>query len=427
MNTSAKEREAILVVGTTSDYIEWIRRIAPGGTIFLTDPAVRRNAWEPAPRFHEEVLCDLSDYRLAYARLQDHLEAWKCRLRGVACFDCASMELAAYVARQYRLPYPSPESIRLCRSKYLSKLRWKEHGLNCAETRRISSADEAEAFLGECGGPVVLKPLTGSGSEHVYLCRSPEECRSNYDLIFSSLQSRKADRLYSSSLRAGDFMVAEEFVDGEEYSCDFAVSGGRVRLIRLTRKIRATGRPFGTIHGYVLCSGFPDAIDREAFPETLKRSAAALQIGRGVCMLDFMVRNGEIVLLELTPRPGGDCLPQLLRTARGFDIIGFNLQFAAREEGAEPAAADIPPEYLGMRIIGREGGTVESIDVRALAADPRVLEIGLTRRPGERVAMPPQDYDSWILGYVIARLSPCRSAEDQLMELDRKIDVVMEK
>ena len=428
MKPSAEKRKATLVVGTTPDYIEWLRAIAPGRCLFLTDPLLRQGAKEPRPKANEEILCDLADYPLATARLVEHLTSRGIEVDGIVCFDDESMDLAALLAGHLSLPYPSRESIALCRDKYLSKVRWREAGVPCPRARMVHDGGEAERFFAEVGGRMVLKPLTGSGSEHVGLCRTPGECRSHYGAILSALESRGDNRLYRSAAPAHARIVAEEFIDGEEYSCDFIIDGDRTAPIRLTRKIRARNRPFGTIHGYVLCDDLPGKIRREAFSEMLGESARSLGIDRAICMVDFIVRNGEAVLLELAPRPGGDCLPHLLLKARGLDMLEFSLDFARGEYHLPEVHSDGPaPVYLGMRIIAKGGGVLGKIDVSVLKEDPRVLAIGLTKEPGHVIVMPPEDYDSWILGHVIARVEPGRDPVDQLIDLDGKISIVMDQ
>lgn len=428
MKRAVEKEWKTLVVGTTPDYIDWLRQAAPGKGIFLTDPVMRQAAKEPDPEAGEEILSDLADYEQTGNRLRDHLEHWGLDLDGIACFDCESMELAALLAKQYALPYPSQSAIGLCRDKYLSKLKWQENGLGCPKVRKIGSPEEAEHFWAELQGPVVLKPLTGSGSEHVYLCRSTEECRTRYGQIASALQNKEFHRLYRSSASAQTPIVAEEYIAGDEYSCDFLIDKDQIGLIRMTKKIRATHRPFGTIQGYILDPPFPEEISERAFLEILRKSARSLHIERGICMIDLMLREKEIILLELAPRPGGDCLPYLLRKVYGFDILTFSLDFARQEYLPRTVPLHgTAPAFMGIRIIGEETGILKEIDIKVLAEDPRVLEIGLTKEPGHQVLLPPEDYDSWILGYIIARLDPERDPQNQLFELEGKLNVVMEQ
>lgn len=42
-------RPVVLVVGTTTDYVDWLRQAAPGNALYLTDPQLRRAAREAPP------------------------------------------------------------------------------------------------------------------------------------------------------------------------------------------------------------------------------------------------------------------------------------------------------------------------------------------------------------------------------------------
>ena len=130
-------RTKVLVVGTTPDYIDWIRRSCPDRALFLTDPVARRPAVEPNPPPAEEVLCNLSDYREVRQVLQRLLLQENFRLDGVACYDCESMELAALIAQEYALPYPSAQAVKNCRDKYLTKTLWARHNLVTPRVRQI--------------------------------------------------------------------------------------------------------------------------------------------------------------------------------------------------------------------------------------------------------------------------------------------------
>lgn len=415
-----------LVVGTTPDYIDWIRTAAPGRALFLTDPELRHRAKEAPPAIKEEILFNINDYDKLINVIDEHMGTWNLSLNGIACFDCESMDLAARLAERYSLPYASPEAVKLCRSKYLSKIAWAQSGLACPKTDKVRSPEDAAFFFRNTGGRTVLKPLAGSGSEHVYLCETEEECRASYALIHAALQARQGHRLYHSPEPASELIVAEEFIQGTEYSCDFLVDHGQTALIRLTKKIRALNRPFGTIQGYVLCDPAHEGIDPDEFLGMLGQCANALKIDRSICMLDFMVQDGKIVLLELAPRPGGDCLPQLLLHAHGIDILKLTLDFAAQGRGlpSSPRTGTVS-RFMGIRLLANHAGAVKEIDASDLKDDSRVLAVGIAKEPGQKVVMPPDDYDSWILGHIVARLTPGKDPESELAELLGKIQAII--
>jgi biotin carboxylase len=410
----------VLVVGTTSDYIDWIRRSCPERALFLTEPAARRQAQEPCPSPAEEILCDLSDYDRAKQLLERHLLEEKIRLGGIVSFDCESMELASVLAQQYGLPYPSVRAVQNCRDKFLSKTLWQKQGLHTPRNRLVKTAKEATYFFRELGIACVLKPLSGSGSELIFRCDSAHECEQSFFKIQSGLQQRRTQRLYQSCSADDAAILAEECVKGSEYSCDFVVEDGRVEVIRLTRKIIAPWKPFGTALGYYLPAALPAEIDERSLLQTLSRSATALGLERALCMLDFMVCEGRIVLLELAPRPGGDCLPFLLRRSRGLDILKFFLDFSQRRPLRLNHSSDLRA-FIGLRLHARQGGILKKIDAHRLREDGRVHEIHLIRKEGHSIKLPPDDYDSWLLGHIIFEPDAIGEAASQCRELLEKL------
>ena len=415
----------VLVVGTTSDYIDWIRNSSPGRALFITDPAERRKAEEPGPSRAEEILCDLCNFTEVHQALRQHLRRESIRLEGIACYDCESMELAAVLAGQLELPYPSVEAVNNCRNKYLSKTIWAEHKLCTPRTRKLRTAAEAVDFFQELGGPCVLKPVDGSGSELIFRCDSGQAAKDNFEKIRNGLQARRAHRLYKSFFAGDPVILGEELVHGQEFSCDFVLENGRAEVIRLTRKILSSRGPFGTAMGYLLPGSLPDEIDERQFLQLLCQSALVLGLSRAVCMLDFMIHQGRIILLELAPRPGGDCLPYLLRRCRNLDILNRYLDFCCQQPFAVNPPFDSQP-CIGLRLHAQRSGILKKIDARRLQHDPRVREIFLSRKPGHPIKTPPDDYDSWLLGHIIFEPDLDLELEAQCRSLAEKLIIEVE-
>ena len=409
----------VLVVGTTADYVEWIRQVSPDRALFLTDTATREQAAEPVPHSREEVLTLLDDYPQVKDDLLLHLQKWNISLNGIACFDCESLELAATLAQEFSLPYPSVESIILCRDKYASKILWRKNSVKCPQVRLVQSPEGVFDFLRELNTPCVIKPLTGSGSELVFNCASKKDCEKWANILLRELKERQSLRLYSN---ATTWFLAEEFIKGDEYSCDFIIRNDGVDVVRLTKKIHARNKPFGTINGYALCRYPSDDFSSDTLEQTLFNGAKALGISHAICMVDFLVCDNEIVLLEMTPRPGGDCIPHLLRRSGISDSLVTALDFAQQRPLSLPGGK-VNGQYVGLRLHARKPGEIQEFDTRMLLEDPRIREINLIRKPGHLVAMPPHDYESWYLGYVIFQPAEGTDLEDQCYELSRSFAV----
>lgn len=413
----------VLVVGTTSDYIDWLRRAAPGRFIFLTDPCNRDQAVEAAPSAPEEILCVLEDYDLAAQILEKHLQHWGLSVDGVTSFDCESMELAAFLAEKLSLPYTSVASIRLCRDKFATKNIWQKNGVRCPRHRLVQSADAVRDFMQDIGGPCVLKPLSASGSELVFRCSTLKDCDKFTKLMLDGLAAREAIRLYDN---ATSWFIAEEYIDGEEFSCDFTIRDNQLDILRLAQKIKLKGNYFGTIHGYRLSDWETAHISQEILAELLLHGADALGINNAICMVDFIVTDGMISLLEITPRPGGDCIPFLLSKATGFDILRYATDFARQDTNNEIPLNMPPCEMIALRLHAGSSGEIIRMDSDKLRQDERVHEINLIRKIGHQITMPPVDYESWYLGHLLFQPHPDIPIEQQCNEVRRMLDLEIE-
>ncbi len=391
-----------LVIGTTADYIELIRRRFPGRALFLTDAAERRKAAEPQPDERSEALCNLTQPEQALAALRQHLDRWDIVPAGITCFDCESMPLAAHIARSLALHYPSPEAIAACRSKFACKQAWHRAGLPCPEIELVRTADDAARFIERIRRPAILKPLTGSGSELLFLCANKNDCTAAFHTIKTRLAQHPDTRMYATgdTTNPREVFALEEFISGTEYSCDFIIDGTRVEIIRIARKIPARQHSVGTTLAYVLPAQLPPAIDHERLRRQLGEAARTLGVGRAICMIDVMIEGKRPAMIEIAPRPGGDCLPPLILKSCGLDMLGTALDFAEGRHVTVPEPSRWKP-LVGLRLFADRPGIIRKIDDAELRADPRVLESYLKRGPGHHVVLPPEDYDSRLLGHVI--------------------------
>ena len=419
----------VLVVGTTPDYIDHIYRECPGGAVFITERRVRMRAQEPAPDAAAEVLCNLDDPQDVLPMLRDHLAQHDLIPCGVACFDCESMQLASQVATEYSLPYPSSAAVAACRSKSVSKRRWHEAGLPCPRLCQVEDADGLLRFFRELPRKkLVLKPLTGAGSELLFVCECEEDCVRSLALMQQRLAAHHDTRMYAAYADAGHqidprtTVLAEEFIEGSEYSCDFIVDGDRVEIIRIARKVPAADLGPGMTLGYEVPATLPAYIEEEAFSALLQRAAHAVGLSRSICMLDLIMDGSRPVLIEIAPRPGGDCLPPLIRRSSGLDILTLALEFAAGGRVAIPPRAQWE-HLVGLRLITSGQGIISAIDERLLRDDPRVLAVELAKGPGARVVQPPEDYDSRVLGHAIFKPASAAQVDAECRALAEKLHV----
>lgn len=401
MKTKHCVHDKVLVVGTTADYIDWLQKAYPQRALFLTEPAVRQSAKERPPDPADEILASLDNFSDLKRRVKTHLKNWNQKITGVACFDCEAMETAAMLAPVFKVDYPDIQAVKNCRDKYLSKQIWEENGISCPSICPVNSVEDVTGFLKKHTKGIVLKPFSGSGSELIFRCQTPKECEQAFETIKKGLSDRRENRLFTQSSSKGHLMLAEEYIAGPEYSCDFIIENKKIKIIRLSRKIKSNDRPFGTVSGYVLPASLPGHTDISGFKTALLNAAVSLGLTRAVCMVDFIMKGCLPLFIEMTPRPGGDCLPFLLREAGGLDILGLTLDFAQKTTLTINGSMPLFKTHIGLRLHADRPGVFKGFDTSVLSGDKRVKQIHIIREPGHRVIMPPQDYDSWLLGHII--------------------------
>ena len=173
-----------------------------------------------------------------------------------------------------------------------------------------------------------------------------------------------------------------------------------MRIVRVTRKIPLPSAEFGAIMAYQMLSAFPLQFTERDLMVTLKAAAVRLGFYSAWFMADFKVDNGKIYLLEITPRPGGDCLPPLIKAASGLDVFEVMLDFARGRRVTVPPVSSYRP-LAGVLLYAGKAGVIKKTGLKAVKARKEVVAAVLNRKKGDIVRLPPEDFDSRRLGYVI--------------------------
>lgn len=422
-----KTREMILVVGTTSEYIDLLAERFKGRVMFLTDIGERTKIKKNKSATFDEIVIDLEDYEGVLELLREYLMTHDICLSGIACFDCESLALASVIAYKYSLVFPSFEVVMACRSKYLLKNIWKSHGVPCPDAALIRSREDVICFFNEHQGAVVIKPLTGSGSELVFLCEDREECLLSYKIIKDKLKNHYDRRMYTSRHMYQDHnprnvFVMEEYVPGEEYSCDFIIDEGRVKIIRFVKKIINSQSSFGTVSAYILPAEFPVGWNEEKLRVLLSRAAESLGLNKTIAMVDLKIHKGDVYLLELTPRAGGDCLPPLIEASSGFDMLKATLDFSEKRDIVIPDRS-CWKMMVGLHLLAEKEGILTKLDATSIERDSRTRKLYFKRSVGDQILLPPKDYDLRQLGYVIFEPDKTESIENQCKQMVNKLVV----
>jgi formate-dependent phosphoribosylglycinamide formyltransferase (GAR transformylase) len=276
----------------------------------------------------------------------------------------------AIVRRRLGVAGPDPETAERFRQKALMKDTLREHGLPCARHRLLRSAEDAVGFVAEVGLPIVLKPPAGVG------------CRSTFRVDDPQSLARLLSQLRPSP---SDPVLAEEFLRGEEGSCEMVVLGGRVVARSMSHYEPGPLEVMRTPWIQWVCL-LPRRIDDPAHAEVARlgeRAVTALGLEDGIAHLEWYRReDGSLAIGEIAARPPGGQLTLMTGLVHDADI--YRTWARAVVDGAfdgpwerRYAAATVFLRGLGAGRVSRVEGVSELHQrIGAVAEEVKLPKIG---------------------------------------------------
>lgn len=428
---SGRSSEPVLVVGTTPDYVAKIYGKRRGSVLFLVDDRFKGDAHFTDVPSSDLLFVPLENFEETYKRTSLFLSTDNTAPRGIACFDCESLLTASRLAFLFKKRFAPWQAIARSRNKFEARRSWVSAGIASPDAVVAGNVEKTLEFLDTHGDDIVLKPLSGSGSELLFHCKSELEVREAVRVMEEELPRRKANPLFqpladpfgSSEVDPCRSWIAEEFVAGEEFSCDFILQDGEIVLIRETGKMKDSDQPFGSVLAYTFPPLYPTAFNKDDLLEVLLMGVRALGYDWGYFMVDYVIRDGLPVLIEITPRPGGDAIPDLVMAAVGRDTLEIYLDFVTGNRPHLDAISLSPEAFASINLYAPKEGTISNIDGSKIRALPEVKLLFLKKSKGARVILPPRDYDNRLLGYCVLKLNPHSNLLSERRRIENLLDL----
>ena len=134
--------------------------------------------------------------------------------------------------------------------------------------------------------------------------------------------------------------IAEEYIEGEEYSCECISQNGKHQFLAITKKF-TTGAPHFIETGHAEPAELTDEQQKEVVNDIFK-ALDALSIKNGASHSEFKIQpNGKVGIIEIGARMGGDCIgSDLVRISTGYDFVGAVLDVATGNKIAQKAEGE---------------------------------------------------------------------------------------
>jgi S-sulfo-L-cysteine synthase (3-phospho-L-serine-dependent) len=339
-------------------------------------------------------------------------------IAGVTTTSEFFLPAVAVLARELGLPGNPAEVVRACRNKAAVRQILDEAGIAQPRWATATSDQEADSALALTGLPCVVKPVDDSGSSNVRVCRDRDE-------VLRAVQSVLAVRLNSRGQPTAGLALIEEYVSGPEFSVEMFSADGEAHCVGVTRK-SVGPPPYRVETGHLHPAGLP-AHEQAVLAETVREILKILGVRTGPTHTEVKAGPSGPALIEVNCRLAGGMIPELVRHARGIDLVEQQLRCAV---GEVPDLSRAPGcqayGWAGIRFLaaGRSGVLRGFSGLSTAQAVPGVVQATTTARAGARVNAPRDAYGR--LGFVIAAGTSPDEVMAALAEAESSVSIVLE-
>ncbi|MFE1201051.1 ATP-grasp domain-containing protein [Streptomyces sp. NPDC058762] len=309
-----------------------------------------------------------------------------------ACFELFT-PLAALLARRVGLPGNDPRLAHAARNKIRMGEVFAADAIPAPRWAVVHDAAEAHRVARErrdgLGWPLVVKPAEQGGSWGVSVVDGPDRLGDAVDA------ARRYTRAQPHGLELDPRVLLQEYVAGEEYSCDTVVASGVAYPLPVVRKDTTGGR-YRVETGHTCPSGLPAPVAAQV-RHTSARAALAVGVRNGIAHTEVKIPpgTGTPYVIETGARLPGDNLCEVVEAATGVSEAVAHLRAVL---GLVPDTVPRRADAAAIRfLLPEHGGVLRRVDIPALPGTHSEVHL----RPGDAV---PEPADSTCrIGHVVAR------------------------
>jgi biotin carboxylase len=266
-------------------------------------------------------------------------------------------------------------------------MRWwlREMGFETVAAEQVGSAEELRRFGARHGYPFVLKPVDGTASRGVTRIDDPAEIE---EIWRRAVDLRGRDDLAMAQFYPVDRFMAEEFIDGREYSVESFSFDGRHVVVSVTDKFTDGTVEVGHAEPAVLT-----VAEEAALVDHVVRFLEVMGLRDGVGHTEVKLSSRGPRIIEGHDRVSGDRVMDLVEAVYGLDLEQYAVGWPFRRVARLPDRP-VPRGAAATRFLTAAAGVVTAIegtnDVRAC---PGLLDLDLAVKVGDAVVEVADSFD----------------------------------
>lgn len=310
---------------------------------------------------------------------------------------------AAQASEAIGLPGNSLETVRLLKDKSLMRERLNTMGISPVAARIGLGAEDLSLFIREIGAPIIVKPIDGTGSLHIFKIDGPEQIET------------LAQRLTSLGMER---FLMEEYLDGSEISVETFTFARRTVVLAVTDKLNF---PNHVESGHTI----PAQIDERTYGQVarlVEEFLAAVNLTDGPAHTEIKLTSKGPRIVESHNRPGGDRINELVRIAYGVDMKQMAFEWSCATMDPLPG----PPQNIrgaAIRFFDPVPGVVrEIVGLEQVRNATGLAELQLNLKVGDVVRPMTHSHDR--VGHVIAQGRDAQEAVRLCEDIVKSVRVI---
>jgi biotin carboxylase len=282
---------------------------------------------------------------------------------------------ALVVSQHYGLHHNSAETVHKCRDKFLMKQILAAAGLPVPRFGAFSSFEELQSLAGEIGFPLVIKPRELAGSVGVIKVSNPADLRSAYEQCIADIKV-----LNGAYMTPEDVFQAEEYIPAKnEVSVEVANRGHAHRVLAVTDKYLGA-EPYFVETGHSVPSVHTG---NKELVRIAERACEALGIRYGIAHFEARITPaGEIRIIEVGARTGGDAIMDLVERAYGINPYEIHVGSYLGKPLDLPVGSLVSRGLAAVSFLKADEGVIQSVKMPTSLPDT-IVNMQVTGKPND--------------------------------------------
>jgi biotin carboxylase len=339
--------------------------------------------------------------------------AKKLKIDGIVAYASdPSAPTAAYVAEKLELPGNPYESVEILARKDYFRDFLAKNGFNTPRSESFYDLNKAQEWLSKIGVPAFIKPIDSSGSKGVSNIHQHDDLERAFNLALSFSREKK--------------VVVEEAIvrEGYQIDSDIFMSDGEIAFWI-----------WGDQHQDIMCHPYaPIAI---SFPSVLAPNIQIkakdeietilkkLGFKTGAFNVEFVVdSDGEVWVIEIGPRNGGNLIPQVIKHVSGVDTIAATVDESIDKKIKKIENKKLNGFWSSYIVHARKDGIFKALSLSD-RAKKYIVEENMHKKPGDKVRKFSGSHDT--LGTMILNYPSAQVMLEMVDNMENDIFVLVDK